>query len=155
MKPPNGVVLVVGAGGLLWLISFQLPIIGAIAFILVWLGVVSLNFFVKNYSARNVVFRLMGMGFLVVGGRFFATHASGGASPSVSDGFGWTFQLIGAFISVVGFLLLVLRTHRPDLGDAAVGDRTMRVLWGLPRSWARPPVQEQPRKWWTGDPKQP
>jgi cation transporter-like permease len=42
---------------------------------------------------------------------------------------------IGLLAATIAAFVLTRRPYRPDLGDAPTSDRTMRILWGLPKNW--------------------
>src|SRR5262245_56705812 len=141
---PRGVQVVALAGGvLITFFSYRFALVGPAVFIVVWiLSVVAIirRFTSTNPSrhwrAFNILARLLGLG----------ASAVGGAASS-------ELPLVGAIGVAFGLLVLALPSYRPDLGDAATSDRTMRLLWGFPSNWQSPRAEGQRcRRWWTGDP---
>ena len=55
---------------------------------------------------------------------------------------------------LLAVLVLTRRPFRPDLGDVAFSDRSLRWLLGLPGNWSRRAPRESGsvrRSWWTGE----
>jgi hypothetical protein len=62
--------------------------------------------------------------------------------------------VLGLAVALLAALVLTARPYRPDLGDRAFSDHSLRWLLGLPSGWERPKprhVESARRNWWTGD----
>lgn len=113
----------------------------------------------RHWRFVNIGARVVGLWFtfggIVLGawGVYYARH------PDFTDGFrtlsgSAAIDAFGASLVAlsIGIFCITRRAYRPDLGDVALSDRAMRLLWGLPRNWRRPGASNRREQyWWTGD----
>ena len=61
--------------------------------------------------------------------------------------------VVGAIAGTIAAFVLTRRPYRPDLGDAAFSDQTLRWTRGSPSNWTQstPRRESVGRSWWTGD----
>jgi hypothetical protein len=66
---------------------------------------------------------------------------------------GVVYAVGGAIAGAIAAFVLTRRPYRPDLGDAAFSDLTLRWVRGLPSNWTQstPRRESVGRSWWTGD----
>lgn len=97
---------------------------------------------------------VVAVGFLV-GAVYFTIHAE--AIQRVATGgldSAALFAVIGFALALIAVLVLTRRPYRPDLGDTAFADQSLRWLYGLPRDWhqsKRQTAEPSRRSWWTGE----
>jgi len=64
------------------------------------------------------------------------------------------YAVSGVITGTIAALFLTRRAYRPDLGDVAFSDRSLRWLLGLPSNWTQPTnrrIELVNRTWWTGE----